>query len=320
MINIKAIGGITGKFILMMALMVLLGFIVPRLMPGNPLTSSVDRALPPDTLLYFTQYYAPEESIWYQLWLYAKHLLRFDLGHSFYYGMPVLELITGRLGWTLFLSLTALLLAYTIAIPMGIWSALSTKRYKDSVAVFSNIVAQSVPVFLIALLIQLVIAYRLNWLPAQGAYTPGITPENSGYYSNVALHSVLPLTALVISLIPSIFILTRNVIMRVKNESFVELARYLNINQNNINNKYILRNSLPEIVSKLNIGFVYAIAGTIFVEIIFSYPGLGTLTKIAVDGRDYPLIQGIFLVIGFYGILVNIVFDFIQQRLNPWLR
>jgi peptide/nickel transport system permease protein len=317
-ISIKAIWPIISKFLLMMALMLVLGFIVPRMMPGNPLTGSGDRALPPEVFSNFIDYYAPDQSIWQQFWLYLKHLARFDLGYSFRYGSPVVNLITGRLGWTLFLSLTALVIANLVGVPAGMWSALNSKREKDKLAILGNIVVQSVPVFLIALVLQLFIAYRLNWLPAQGAYTPGITLYSAEFYPNALLHAILPILAVTISITPSIFILTRNVVVRIKNERYVELAGYLNINKDTIKRRYILRNSLPEIISKLNINFVYAVAGAIFVEIIFSYPGLGTLTKIAVDSRDYPLIQGIFLFIGTYGITVNLIFEWLQRRLNPW--
>ena len=302
----------------MLALMLFLGFIVPRMMPGNPFTASVDFTLPPDLQTRFAEYYAPGQSIWFQFWLYLKHLVRFDLGYSFYYNLPVIELIGGRMGWTLFLSLTSLTLATFIAVPSGAWAAMHSRRGWGQLAVLFNVIVQATPVFLIALFLQLFIAYRAHLLPPQGAYTPGITKFSSAFYPDALKHAILPVSAVVISLVPSIFILTRNVVMRIKNEKFVELARLMNVSSRTLNRGYILRNSLPEIIGKLNINFVYAVAGTLFVEIIFSYPGLGSLTKIAVDARDYPLIQGIFLFIGLYGITVNMIFEFIQRRLNPW--
>jgi peptide/nickel transport system permease protein len=302
----------------MMALVLILGFIVPRMMPGNPFSAVGDVSLPPELQNRFAEYYAPGQSVWYQFGLYIKHLANFDLGYSFYYNLPVVKLISGRLGWTLFLSLTSLVIATLLSVPGGIWAALNSRRGQGQLAVLGNIVVQSTPVFLIAVFLQLFLAYRWNLFPAQGAYTPGIMKFTSAFYPDALKHAVLPVMALAIYLVPPIFILTRNVVMRVKNEKFVELARYMNVNPVTLNRHYILRNSLPEIVSKLNLNFVNAIAGTLFVEIIFSYPGLGTLTKIAVDARDYTLIQGIFLFIGVYGIATNMMFEWAQNRLNPW--
>lgn len=318
MSNLHKIIDITLKFASMLALMLFLGFIVPRMMPGNPFTTSTEFSLPPDLQARFAEYYAPGQSIWFQFWSYLKHLAHFDLGYSFYYTLPVTELIGGRMGWTLFLSLASLILATLIAVPSGAWAAMHSRRGRGRLAVLLNVIVQATPVFLIALFLQLFIAYRAHLLPPQGAYTPGIAKFSSAFYPDALKHAILPVLAVVISLAPSIFLLTRNVVLRVKNEKFVELARLMNVSSRTLNRGYILRNSLPEIVGKLNINFVYAVAGTLFVEIIFSYPGLGSLTKIAVDARDYPLIQGIFLFVGLYGITVNMIFEFIQRRLNPW--
>ena len=316
--SIRAIWPLVFKFGIMMALMLILGFIVPRMMPGNPFNSVGDRSMPPEVFQNFSAYYAPGQSVWYQFGLYLKHLAHFDLGYSFYYKLPVLGLISGRLGWTLLLSLTSLIIATLLAVPGGIWAAMNSRHGQGQLAVLGNIVIQSIPIYLIALFLQLFVAYRWHLLPSQGAYTPGITKLTSAFYPDALKHAILPILAICISLVPSIFILTRNVVMRIKKEKFVELARFMNVKPAALNRRYILRVSLPEIISKLNINFVYAVAGTLFVEIIFSYPGLGSLTKIAVDARDYPLIQGVFLFLGFYGIAVNMIFEWIQRRLNPW--
>ena len=302
----------------MMALMLVLGFILPRMMPGNPFTGLGDQALPPDIFKSFSEYYAPGQSVWYQFGLYIKHLAHFDLGYSFYYKLPVLGLVEGRIGWTLFLSLTSLILATLIAVPAGVWAAMNARSRQGRAAVLVNVVIQSTPVFLIALFLQLFVSYRWHLLPPQGAYTPGVIKFTSAFYPDALKHAVLPILAIIIWMVPSLFILTRNVVMRVKREKYVEMARFMNVKTAEINRSYILRNAAPEIVSKLNINFVAAVAGTLFAEIIFSYPGLGSLTKLAVDARDYPLIQGIFLFLGLYGITLNMIFEWIQRRLNPW--
>jgi peptide/nickel transport system permease protein len=316
--RIRAIGRPILKFIILLALMLVLGFIVPRIMPGNPLTSSEGRNLPSDIFQSFSGYYAPDQSIWQQFVLYIGHLAKLDLGYSFFYKLPVFNLILLRLPYTLFLSLVALILATLVAVPSGLWSAINSRKESDRIAVLGNVVIQSVPVFLIAVFLQLFIAYRWHFLPSQGAYTPGIMPFTTEFWPDALRHSILPIVAVFICLVPSIFLLTRSITMKVKKEKYVELAGYLNIKKGTIRSLYILRNSLPEIISKLNIHFVMALAGTVFVEIIFSYPGLGTLTKTAVDARDYPLIQGIFLFLGVYGILVNLLFEWFQRRINPW--
>ena len=318
MIKIRNICYFVLKFIVMMALMLLMGFILPRLMPGNPFTGAGDYALPQETFASFAEYYAPGQSLWLQFKLYLQHLARLDLGYSFYYKLPVFQLVTGRIGWTLFISLAALAWAAFIAVPAGMFSALTSRRERDRMAVAACVIVNSIPIFLIALFIQLAVAYGLNWLPAQGAYAPGTTLFSREFYPDVLRHGALPVLSVVIFLFPSIFLLTRNIVTRIKKEKYVSLARYLNLRDSTVNIIYILKNSLPEIVGKMNIHFVYAVSGTLFAEIIFSYPGLGMLTRTAVESRDYPLIQGIFFFIGLYGVSVNLFFEWIQSRLNPW--
>ena len=92
------------------------------------------------------------------------------------------------------------------------------------------------------------------------------------------------------------------------------MANYLNIAKEDINRKFIFYNMIPEILGKLNIQFIYAITGSIFVESIFSYPGMGHLLKIATSSRDYPLMQGILLLIAFYGLFVTLIFEFLLKR------
>ena len=316
--NIRDLWYLVVKFTVMTALMLLMGFILPRLMPGNPFTGTADYALPPEAFASFAEYYAPDQSLWQQLGLYIRHLAQFDLGYSFCYKLPVFQLVAGRIGWTLFVSLAALLCAACLAVPAGALAALTSRRERDRMAVMTTIMVNSIPVFLIAFFIQLVVAYGLNWLPAQGAHAPDTIPFSSGFYLDVLRHGALPVLSVVIFLTPSIFLLTRNIVMRVKKEKYVAMARYLNLGNSTINMRYVLKNSMPEIVGKLNIHFVYAVSGTLFAEIIFSYPGLGSLTKVAVDARDYPLIQGIFFFVGLYGVSVNLFFEWLQRRLNPW--
>ena len=160
----------------------------------------------------------------------------------------------------------------------------------------------------------------MGLFPSQGAYTIAVNTSTVSFIIDAIYHMILPLTASVICQIPSMFIFMRNVVFRIKQESYVELAHYKNIHGYKIAYHYIFKNCLPEIISKLNIHFMYAIAGTLFVEMIFSYPGIGALLKVAVSARDYPLIQGIFLIITLYAIVIDTVFEFILYKVNPRVR
>lgn len=173
---------------------------------------------------------------------------------------------------------------------------------------------QAIPTFLIGAIFQIIIAYKLRLLPPTGAYSPGMTPGQAGYLADVLRHMVLPLLVLIISGLPSTYIFAKNSSAKIKQEQFVKMARYLNIGRGDIYYKYIFKNIIPELLGRLNIQFILAITGSIFVEATFSYPGLGQLLRSAISHRDYPLLQGILLTACIYGLIVNFIFETVVSK------
>ncbi len=312
--------------IALLAFLALLGFVLPRLIPGSPLTLTGEETdalrlgLSSAAVERFAEYYAPDLPWHEQLARYFAQLLRGDLGYSFHYGLSVRELIQSRIGWTLGLSLSAIAIAVVIAIPLGIRLATSAQGRWPQATISVLLILQTLPDFLLAIIGQLVFSYQLGWLPSHGAYTPGLTKADAAYLASVAEHAILPLAVLVVSRVPGLALLTRNVVQAAKREPYVEVARFNGVNEARIRRSYILRNSLPEILGRLNIHLLYAVAGALFVEMVFSYPGLGILLRTAVSARDYPLVQGVFLVTCLYSIIINTLFEFVLAAVNPRLR
>ena len=309
---------VTVKYIIYIFLILVISFILPRIIPGSPLSYSqydtyiLNQSLPEDTFNTFKEYYAPDKPLYEQFVIFLKHLSNFDLGYSFYYRISVVELIMGRLPWTLLLSFSSLIISSFIAISWGIKTALSGNNSKLKIMLMIGI--QSMPTFLVAVLIQGIFAYRLKLFPAWGAYTPGIKFFTNEFYTDLLLHIILPLSSLVLCEIPGIYFLTYNSTQKIKKENYVTMAYYLNIDEKQIHNKFIFKNIVPEILGKLNIQFIYAITGSLFVEAIFSYPGIGQLLKVAASSRDYPLIQGILILTCLYGLAVNLLFEIILKN------
>lgn len=316
---------ILARNLLLLATLVLLGFILPRLLPGSPLSLSPEELSPANLQMTetafnrFSQYYAPELSLSQQLIRYLGQLSRGDWGYSFYFGLPVKRLIGSKIGWTLGLSLTSLIVSAAVALPLGSRLALSTRRRRSQVLLLGLVAMQTVPTFLLAILARLLLAYGANWFPATGAYPMGMTANTPGFWAQVIRHGVLPTLVLICGQLPPLAILTHNVVAETKRQPYVEAARYNGVSERIVTRAYILRNSLAEISGRLNIQLLYAITGSLFVEMVFSYPGLGVLLKTAVGARDYPLVQGIFLTICLYSIVVNVAFQLIQRRLDPRL-
>lgn len=306
------------KYFIYIFLILLISFVLPRIIPGSPLsynhndTYILNRSLPEDTFNAFEEYYAPNEPFFNQFYKYLYNLSRFDFGYSFFYKLPVSNLILGRLPWTLLLSFTSIVVSSFVGISWAIKTSLLNKS--SNLKIGMMIAIQSMPTFLVAVLIQGFFAYKLKLLPAWGAYTPGIVFFSHTFYLDVLLHLILPLLTLILCEIPGIYILTYNSSQKIKKENYVIMAHYLNIDDKQINQQFIFKNIIPEILGKLNIQLIYAITGSLFVEAIFSYPGIGQLLKSAASSRDYPLIQGILILTCFYGLIVNFIFEVVLKN------
>ncbi|MFA5523225.1 MAG: ABC transporter permease [Tissierellales bacterium] len=305
------------KYFVYISLIIALSFALPRLIPGSPLFAMVEDVssvgnMTKDALKAFEKYYSPELPLLEQFAKYLNNIFKLDFGYSFYYKMSVLQLIKGRVGWTLLLSFLSIGISSLIGIFLGIRSGLKGRESKLLVSSFISI--HATPTFLIAAIFQIIIAYKLRLLPATGAYTTGASFGQPGYILDVINHMILPLLVLVISQIPPIYLFAKNSTANVKKEQFVKMATYLKINKKDMYLKYIFKNIIPELLGRLNIQFVLAITGSIFVEAVFSYPGLGQLLRSAISYRDYPLLQAILLVCCTYGIVVNFIFELIALK------
>lgn len=304
------------RYILYLLVAILVSFALPRLIPGNPLfllagDHGID--VPSNLLKQFEAYYAPDLPIVEQFFLYLRNLAKFDLGYSFYYKTSVITRILGAFKWTMILSVPALLISTMLAIGLGVRMGLAPKGRGASLLP-PLLAIQAVPTVLIAALGQILLGYKLRVFPASGAYTPGMTPHSPGYALDVLAHLLLPLIILIIAEIPSTAIFAYNSTLRIKQEQYVTFAKYLGIDHRDVRREFIIKNILPEMLGKLSIQAIMCVAGSLFVEAVFSYPGLGTLLKQATSYRDYPLMQGILLMSCLYGIGINFIFEFILHR------
>ena len=318
--NLKKILLTLCKYAAYLFLVIVISFILPRLIPGSPLFvlagegSGYADEIPSSILKDFEAYYSPDQPLHVQFFRYLRNLSRFDLGISLSYKTSVFDRISGSIRWTLQLTIPTIVLSTILGLMLGVGMGLAKKK-RGALLVPPLLTLQSVPTFLLAALAQIVLAYRLRIFPAVGSVTPGVLPGQEGYFLDMLEHMILPLSILVISETPAIAIFSYNSTLRVKSMPYVSFARYLNIDPGKIRWQYIVRNIMPDFLGRLNIQVVTCIVGSLFVESIFSYPGVGQLLRHAINYRDYPLMQGILLICSLYGVIVNFVFDIINTRL-----
>ena len=306
------------KYTAYLLLVALISFFLPRMIPGSPLFvlagegSGYTDDVPSAMLEEFEAYYAPDQPIHIQLFRYLRNLSRFDLGVSLSYKTSVYDRIAGAVRWSLMLTIPTIILSTSLGLLLGVSMGLMKKK-RGALFVPPLLALQSIPTFLLAALAQIILAYRMRIFPAVGSVTPGMLPGDPGYFLDMIEHMILPLAILIVSEIPAIAIFSYNSTLRVKNMPYVAFARYMNISPWQIKVQYIVRNILPDFLGRLNIQVIMCIMGSLFVESIFSYPGVGQLLRHAINYRDYPLMQGVLLVCSLYGVIINFIFELVVE-------
>jgi peptide/nickel transport system permease protein len=252
---------------------------------------------------------------------YIGETLTGDLGYSIKYrGQPVTEVVVDAAGPTVLL----IGLGEAIAIVVGLWlGARSGWRRGSRIDRIGNgisLILYSMPYFVIGMLLIIVFAAGLHWFPTSGMITPGGDKTPLETVFDIGRHLVLPLTAVAIGLIGAYSILMRSSIIETRSEDYITTARAKGLTDDRILDKHAFPNALLPMVTLIAINLGYVVAGAITAEIVFNWPGLGTLTVQALDARDYPLLQANFLLIAVSVVFANFAADIAYGYLDPRVR
>ncbi|MBX9907235.1 MAG: ABC transporter permease [Beijerinckiaceae bacterium] len=241
-------------------------------------------------------------------------VLQGDLGTSIFTSLPVTQLIAQRIEPTVSLMLLTLILAVSIAVPLGVLAAWKAGTWIDRVVVAFAVFGFSVPVFVVGYLLAYTFALQLDWVPVQG-YTPlsqGVWP----WFKNL----ILPAITLGFVYIALIARITRASMLDVLQQDYIRTARSKGVAQNSILFVHALKNAAVPIITIIGIGVALLIGGAVVTESVFAIPGLGRLTLDAILRRDYPVIQGVVLIFSFVYVLVNLIIDLIYTLVDPRIR
>jgi len=303
-------------------------FFLPRLMPGDPLSfltgapgMDMPIVLDEEMRAELLAYYGLDKPLLQQFADYMLNLLHGDLGWSIYYNAPVSGILIGRLKWTLLLVGTSTALYMVLGILLGAISAWKRGGKRDVGLLVSLLSIGSFPPFFLGMLFIILFGVKLNLFPVFGAQTPFM-----GYSSpfeeaiDILYHLFLPATTLVISHIGGVYLLMRNSMLNVIGEDYILTARAKGLAEWYIMHKHAMKNALLPITTMIALRTGFMIGGTILVETVFAYPGVGRLLFDAVTYRDYPLLQGAFLIITLVIITANFAADMVYVRLDPRLR
>ena len=281
-------------------------FMLIHMVPGDPVevmlgesATSIDREALRHSL-------GLDQPLWQQFFHFLQSLFSLDLGQSLHSQQAISELIAARIGPTVELALASLLVAFLIAFPLGILSALKKDQWADATAMSFSLLGVSIPNFLMGPLLILLFSVVLGWLPVSGM---------NGFDS-----IVLPALTLGTALAAVLSRMIRASLLEVLNDDYIRTAKAKGLSRSRIIGLHALRNALLPVITLVGLQIGTLLAGAVITEMVFSWPGLGQLTIESIQKRDYPVVQACILLISTTYVLVNTLTDIVYGLLDPRIR
>lgn len=307
-------------YLIILAVIVVMNFFLPRMMPGSPLKSLAGENpgdLTAAEKMGILEAYHLNDPLPVQFVSYLKDLFTFRWGDSYVKRQPIASLIASRAGWTLLLAGSGMVLSAVIGTGLGAWSAFGRKKKRDMPVLLTTTVISSVPPFWIAVLLLAVFGVRLKWFPIYGAYSMWGAYTGIAKILDTCRHLFLPLVTLVLASLMSFFTTSRYAALKILEEDYVKMARLRGISGKRVVFCYVIRNTLIPVFTLFMMDIGYLLSGSVVIETVFSYPGLGTLMREAVMARDYPLMQYTFLLSSVLTVAALFLADVLYSRLDP---
>lgn len=291
-----------------------------KMMPGDPFTGLITPNIDPnriEELRVQAGFYNPWP-VQYKDWI--VNVLHGDLGQSYTYKMPVATLIGTRAMNTLGLALLTLIITYLIAIPLGIYSGRYNNSKFDKAVILYNFISYAIPTFVFALIMLLIFGFKLNWFPTTGSVEIGVQKGTFAYFLSRLHYMILPaITAGILRTTGTIQYL-RNEIIDAKTQDYVKTARSKGVPIDKVYTHHIFRNSLLPIAAFFGFTITGLLGGSIFIETIFGYSGIGELFISSIGARDYSVMNSLVLFFGFLTLTGSLLSDIIMTIVDPRIR
>lgn len=316
-------------FLVTLVVALVLNFLLPRLIPGNPVDAIVAQmtrggGASGDALKEIHETYMREfgldKPLWEQFFVYVGQLLQGNFGTSFaQYPASVNQLIGQSVGWSIAVQLPAIVIGWIVGNTLGAVAAFKSGWF-DRSAYLGSIFASSIPYYCLAILLLFIVGVKLGALPVGGAYSFGQTPAPTfQFFGDAITYFWLPFWSLVIGFIGGQAIGMRSMAIYELGSDYVNYARGLGIRDSRIV-RYIFRNAMLPQISGLALAIGGMIGGALVTELVFSYPGIGTLLFSAISANDYPVIQAVTLLITLAVLVANFLSDILNGLIDPRIR
>lgn len=291
-----------------------IAFVVTNVLPGNVALLILGPNASPESIQALKAQMGLNQPLYFQYVDWVVNLLQGDLGISLRFEEPVVALIMEKLPRSLLLAVAATLVAVTLSIPLGVYSAVHQNEPSDVTTSLFAFVGISVPIFLWGLIFILVFAVWFNLLPTGGYVSPMKSPVGA------LKHLILPAASMGFALTAYIMRMTRSSMLEVLSEEYIKLARAKGMTQRVVVLRHALRNAIIPVITVIAFQFSYAFGGVVVLEKVFYWPGIGQLTLTAVQSRDIPLIQGCIIVVALIYMLSNFAADILYAYFDPRIR
>jgi len=292
-------------------LVAIASFLLVHLVPGDPAMVMLGNEGTPQQIQALRTQMGLDRSLPEQFALWVQQVLQGNLGESFFLGRPVAQALMERLPATMQLALLSLIFSLLIGVPAGILAAVRQNTRWDQLIMVTAIGGISVPSFWLGLTLILVFSVQFGWLPS-GGYTPLWEDFRQGL-------RVLILPAISLGFMQAALIarMTRSSMLEVLRQDYVRTAKAKGLNWRRVTLRHALKNAMIPVVTTIGTAFGVLLGGAVIVEIVFTYPGLGRLVVLAVQRRDYPLVQGALLLTSVIYVVVNLAVDLLYSVFDP---
>jgi peptide/nickel transport system permease protein len=308
-------------------------FFLVRLLPGNPVQAYINKLIAEQGISYTEAAgqaaalfsFDPNEPLLVQYWEYLAGLVRGDLGSSLYSpGSSVLEQIGAYLPWTLFSVGTALIISFVLGIGLGMAMAYRRGGIFDHVMTFLASLTHSIPNFLLAIMIIMFFGVQLGWLPIdqmRGSYSQGVVVGfNLEFFSDALFHAQLPIFVYVLTSLGGWMLVMKSSTIETIGEDYVTVARARGLTDRRIQFQYVGRNAMLPLFTSFVLSLGFVVGGSILVETVTQYQGVGYLLQQSVQRRDYTLLQGILLLVTISVVIANLAADLLYSKVDPRIR
>ena len=298
---------------------VVINFILIHLAPGSflELMTAENQVSDPATVALLRKTYGLEDPVWLQLVKYIWALLHLDFGFSYRQNMPVIDAITINLPATLLLMLSSITLAFAVGVAAGVVASTKVRTFWDSLVSVAAMFFFAAPSFWLGIMMIVLFAVKLGWMPVGGMATIGGAGGALWGVLDILHHLILPTLALGLFYAAIYARVMRSSMLEVSQLDFVRTARAKGLSRNQVTLHHVLRNALLPVVTILGVQMGTVLAGSVVIESVFSWPGVGSLLFDSVSSRNYPVVLGIMVLGSLVVITANIAVDLIYMWLDP---